>query len=435
MPPSAYEIARSIGFSGNEEDFVNAASRNQDIFSLLKDNKMDYGQTELSGQSCCGCGVCGNDKSSGELNMDHPLLKLLSQTTSPLQPVTQEALMQKGREAMQNTKQQHPSEEGFMEFLANFFGSDMAAAMSSDLKEEFGGAMPTLEQLRNHKPTQAQLPADIPKYLRDLLQLTGERGIHVVPDQRFAPEPKVFPISEEVQKAASVEAIQGYITNKLIPEFTRQLAELVGKYEGQDLLRQQRRLVSRLAKLMQYQAKPDSIVPTAIHDEYELSIYKNAVAKQIVARNIAQHDGLARVNSAIAAMNERTVSQQENTKRQAEAVRQANVDKIVDDALECLANDAPTTNVGEGINYLKGLARRSLPADASEAQVLERTGVLADRLGTLVLNKQRALSVAAQTHNHTTFQPHLGRGNAPQHAHLNGDMGMYINPLKASPIR
>jgi hypothetical protein len=454
MVPSAFEIARSIGFSGTEADFVKAASLNQNFFSLLKGNNMDNGQTDLSFSSGCACGSCTPTRNdSGKINLDHPLLKMLAETTpglnlsasaeyNPYNPpgyadravaqterrmlpaltgqnrVTEQSLLEKGKEAMSQTKSQHPSPEGFMEFLGAMLGAEGLAELNSELAAEFGLNLNS-GVARAAQPRQAN-EGIVPQYLQDILRQSAGAG-------RAVAVPQVFPISEEIKEAAKDETLQGYITNKMIPSFLVQLTELLGKYEGQERLRQQRRVIARLAKLMQYQAKPETIVPQAIHDEFELAIYKHTVAKQIVYRNIPVQTGVAQINAAIEAMNERTITQQENTKRQEEATREEKMQRIVDDALECLANDSSTTHLGDGLNYLRGLALRTAPENSTEKQISERVGVLLDRLSAIVLNKQRTASPAVQAQGVTRFQP--GMGGVTPNMQAGGDTGLYQTPI------
>lgn len=233
--------------------------------------------------------------------------------------------------------------------------------------------------------------------LKPVGKLDSELGMHYVPDQKFVPEIETAPIPENIQATAEAKTIQNYISAKMIPDFLKQLSDLLLVEDGQERLRQQRRVIERMAKLMKYQAKPETIVPTAIHDEHELAIYKHVVAKQIVSRNMTVADGVARVNNAIAAMNDRITAVEENKKQQAAEHHKANRDRIVDERLTELTRVSATTHIGETVRRLKEIATEYDPEATGIAH--ERLiGQLLDSLGKRVLAQPKpAVDYRSQT--------------------------------------
>lgn len=269
--------------------------------------------------------------------------------------------------------------------------------------------------------------------LKPVGKLDSELGMHYVPDQKFVPEIETFPIPENIQATAEAKTIQNYISAKMIPDFLKQLSDLLLVEDGQERLRQQRRVIERMAKLMKYQAKPETIVPTAIHDEHELAIYKHVVAKQIVSRNMTVADGVARVNNAIAAMNDRITAVEENKKQQAAEHHKANRDRIVDERLTELTRVSATTHIGETVRRLKEIATEYDPEATGVAH--ERLiGQLLDSLGKRVLAQPKpVVDYRSQTVAATAKDAYKEVLNSvdPKHA----DTKITMDPSNTRPLR
>lgn len=363
---------------------------------------MDYGQTELSMPQSCACGKCKSEyNASNTFNMNHPLLKMLAETTPGLNPfepasqlaaynpynspgytnrdvlqteqlmhaaltqkqsekplqrqgptalggdmvglsfpefmrttVTEQTLLNKGKEVMSASKTQHPSPEGFLEFLTGLMGAEEAQTAFNRLKEENGGNIPFSTEVQLTPKRDAldkgffglieELIGEI-----DLSDLLGKpeqpdtqmghpllANVHLVPDQKFADEVRPSAIPQEILDAGKEEVIQNYVTHVIIPDFSNAIIDLPQQFSGKDLLRQQRRLQARLNKLLRYQAKPDAIVVEAINDKYEFAIYQHYTAKLVSHRSITLQEGKLRMEAAEAALAKREADNAANQKKQ-----------------------------------------------------------------------------------------------------------------------
>ncbi|WDS62383.1 hypothetical protein [Pseudomonas phage D6] len=461
MAPSAYDIARSIGFRGTEAEFLEAAKRHPNYVSPQKGNTMDYGQTELSRQECA-CGRCTQRKDllvNGNPVLDdtHPLAKLLREQAAqlpdfrsfspsiakPLQ-VTEESLMEKGKQVMAQSQLQHPSQEGFLEFLGQMLGGQSIADLENalaNINPRGLGAPSEFSPEAQHRAIRAGQEArgELPSFLTQpefgvpgltqdevsrILSRLGARDVRLT-----TPKPVEFKLADEVILAAKDETLQNYITAKMIPAFFDQLANLMANYAGLELLRQQRRVIARLHKLMSYQTRPESIQPNAIDDVHELSIYKHYVAKLVVERKLTQNDGIARINNAINGMNSRTLAAHEN-----ERAQQAKPEPVLTPQEELeksmLELSQVTANMGipEAIQRLRGIAIKFLGETAKEAEINNLVGQLLDELSKLVLQRQRSPSPQVQAAKASVF-PTSDARRMMHHAHMQGDLGMYGHPL------
>jgi len=464
MAPSAFEIARSIGYKGTEAEFLEAVKQHPYNSSPTKGITMDYGQTELSRAQACACGRC-NQRSAGmsiqsrpasEIDQNHPLLQLLAKQAAELPqftefrpvaqaPVTEESLMEKGKKVMAQSQLQHPSEEGFREFLGMMLGALSTADLEQQLQGKGGffdrpsAFSPEAQQAaiaRGQRPeNQAErgieqilpkfltegifgVPAMSPEQVQELIARLSRGGL------RAQPQPVLETIPEEVKIAGSDETLQNFITEKLIPGHIHQLLELQANYSGQDLLRQQRRVVARMQKLMQYQTRPESIQATAINDDYELAIYKHYIAKQILASVIKVTEGIHYINSAIAGMNARILGTQENQVAQSGATAEQQRQEKLNKALDEMTAQVSKLGIGEAMQRLRGVAIEFLGEDSTEENVSRLTGELLDQLGIRVLNRQRQQNPQVRTAFDAAFSTSYARQDMHQ-SHLAGDLGLY----------
>ncbi|QBJ02585.1 hypothetical protein MZD04_gp055 [Pseudomonas phage Psa21] len=248
--------------------------------------------------------------------------------------VTEQTLLNKGKEVMSASKTQHPSPEGFLEFLTGLMGAEEAQTAFNRLKAENGGNIPFSTEVQLTPKRDAldkgffglieELIGEI-----DLSDLLGKpeqpdtqmghpllANVHLVPDQKFADEVRPSAIPQEILDAGKEEVIQNYVTHVIIPDFSNAIIDLPQQFSGKDLLRQQRRLQARLNKLLRYQAKPDAIVVEAINDKYEFAIYQHYTAKLVSYRSITLQEGKSRMEAAEAALAKREADNAVNQKKQ-----------------------------------------------------------------------------------------------------------------------
>jgi hypothetical protein len=303
MFTNAYKLACATGFKGTEQDFI-AALRH----APKKESNMDYGQTKLSSDSPrCDCSGC----------------KPANHSTAMLPPVS----ISKEEHPMQNI-----SPDNFMALVNSLLSGGQLPRSS---------VTPSLSEARQN--------------------MSGDMGMHYAPNQQFAGEPKNYEIPEKIIASGQHSTIHNFVTLKMIPAFLQKLADAINAYSGFDLIREQRKIIARLSKLMSYQARPMSIIPTAIHDEFEMSIYKHYIAQQICSTNLSVEEGTKRVIAAQDALDARREACRINEEKQAEAKREKEVRTAAQDELADVLKDMGKLSATELSLRLRGIAEQVNP--------------------------------------------------------------------------
>lgn len=202
---------------------------------------------------------------------------------------------------------------------------------------------------------------DVGAFLKALGGLTGgiaeARGLGVAgPSGLIGGVGKPVEIPEVIRKTADPETLQNYISKTMIPTLTAEIIALSDKFEGIELLRNQRRLQERLNKLMMYSTKPERIIATAIHDEHELAIYKCHIAQQVVAGGLKPMKGQEMIQSAQAGLNERKVAVEANQLRQKKEQERKEILGRLQDQLALLSEDVTKMEINTAAMYLRKLA-------------------------------------------------------------------------------
>lgn len=191
---------------------------------------------------------------------------------------------------------------------------------------------------------------DVKAFLNSLSGLTGgsaeARGLGVAKPQQFP---------DVILKTADPATLTEYVSKTMIPAFMKEITELADKFEGIELLRQQRRLQERLNKLMMYSTKPERIVGNAIHDEHELAIYKCHIAQQVVAGDLRVATGQSLINDARASMFERQKAVVANQAKQKKEEERKELLSALQQNLFLLAEDVTKMETRTAAVYLKKL--------------------------------------------------------------------------------
>ncbi|MNC03703.1 hypothetical protein D3C81_223630 [compost metagenome] len=230
--------------------------------------------------------------------------------------------------------------------------------------------------------------------------------------QEFTPKAKNFEIPPKVVMAGEPRTVQDYITRKVIPEFFNKLAEAMGSLTGKDLIREQRKLIARLHKLMTYQARPMSIIPTAIHDEHEFFIYKCWIAEQICSNILDLTKGLTMVNDAAKAMAERQEACRINDEKQASEKKERELRNSAQDELADVLKDIGSLSKDELHLRLRGIAEQFAPTPPAD------------------LLKYREQTVATPAPSAKDAYKELSNSVDPKHS----DIKISLNPGLARPI-
>lgn len=209
-------------------------------------------------------------------------------------------------------------------------------------------------------------PVTVDEITRPTANAVEDMGMYQLHPELFMSE-KNYEIPEKVVSSGQPETIQNYITLKMIPAFLQKLAEAIETHKGFDLLRVQRKLINRLNKLMGYQARPLSIVPTAIHDEYELAIYKNYIAQQICSTNLTLEKGLELVNAAADGLADRQEACRINEEKQAAAKFDKAKRTATENVLRDLVSNIGSVPADELALRLRGIAEEFAPAKPVDA--------------------------------------------------------------------
>jgi hypothetical protein len=233
-----------------------------------------------------------------------------------------------------------PGNDSFIRLLASLFGPEIFSSL---------------------QPVELDVP-------RPTMQGVEDMGMYQLHPELFMSE-KNYEIPEKVVASGQPETIQNYITLKMIPAFLQKLAEAIETHKGKgfDLLREQRKLINRLNKLMSYQARPMSIIPTAIHDEYELAIYKNYVAQQICSTNLTLDKGLDLVNAAANGLADRQEACRINEEKQAAAKFDKAKRTATEEVLRDLVSNIGSVPADELALRLRGIAEEFAPAKPVDA--------------------------------------------------------------------
>lgn len=195
---------------------------------------------------------------------------------------------------------------------------------------------------------------------RPTMQPVEDMGMYQLHPELFLSE-KNYEIPEKIVVSSKPETIQNFITLKMIPEFLQKLADVIKTHKGFDLLREQRKLIARLNKLMTYQARPMSIIPTAIHDEYELSIYKNYIAQQVCSTKLTVDKGVDLVNAAADGMVARLEACRLNEEKQLAEKKERDLRLVVKDELHDLVSSINSVPADELALRLRGIAEQFSP--------------------------------------------------------------------------
>lgn len=232
----------------------------------------------------------------------------------------------------------------------------------------------TVSKVNHSANTFVQLLTSLlgPEFLEQLkpvtMQAIDDMGMYESAKQEFTPKAKNFEIPPKVVMAGEPRTVQDYITRKVIPEFFNKLAEAMGGLTGKDLIREQRKLIARLHKLMTYQARPMSIIPTAIHDEHEFFIYKCWIAEQICSNILDLTKGLTMVNDAAKAMAERQEACRSNDEKQANEKKERELRNSAQEELADVLKDIGSLSKDELHLRLRGIAEQFAPSVPAELQ-------------------------------------------------------------------
>ena len=181
---------------------------------------------------------------------------------------------------------------------------------------------------------------------------------------RSAGETEVHPerqaqIDKLIEVAANPETLQKFVTEKMIPTFTKALAELADKYTGKDLLRQQRRISDRLQKLLVYVSAPERIVGTCIHDVHEMQIYKHYIATHVVAGTMTEAAGSQAITVAMEKLEERNAAMDVARAKDIKDKADAKFISACRGGLRRLAgDDMAWSDVATTVTYLRTIATR-----------------------------------------------------------------------------
>ncbi len=210
-------------------------------------------------------------------------------------------------------------------------------------------------------------------------------------------------INKLIEVAANPETLQKFVTEKMIPTFTKALAELGDKYSGQDLLRQQRRISDRLQKLLVYVSAPERIVGTCIHDVHELQIYKHYVATRVVSGQLSEQAGSQVIANAMEKLEERNAAMEVARAKDIKDKADAKFISACRGGLRRLVgDDMAWSDVATTVTYLRTIATR-LESTYKETPVETDMGMSYD---TIVDAPEHAGSETKRTTTGISRDPH-----------------------------
>lgn len=192
---------------------------------------------------------------------------------------------------------------------------------------------------------------DVKAFLNAMCRLTSgpaeARGLGVA---------KLQHLPEVVLKTGDPATLTEYVSKTMIPTFVKEITELGEKFEGIELLRQQRRLQERLNKLMMYSTKPERIVGKAIHDDHELAIYKCYIAQRVIAGSLQVMAGQNLINEARNGLHERKAAVAANQAKQKKEQERKELLTELQGNLFLLAEDVTKMEVRTAASYLRKMA-------------------------------------------------------------------------------
>lgn len=237
-------------------------------------------------------------------------------------------------------------------------------------------------------------------------------------------------INQMIEIAADPATLQKLVTEKIIPTFTKALAELSGTYSGQDLLRQQRRVSDRLQKLLVYVSAPERIVGTCIHDVHELQIYKHYIATHVVAGTMSEAAGSQAIADAMEKLDARNAAMDAARAKDIKAKADAELISECRGSLRRVVGDnLAWDDVATTVIYLRAVASR-LESTYKETPVETDMGMSYD---TIVGAPEQAVDVPKRSDIRISLDPRdpqpeatvsaiqeLCKGQAKNRYYLNG---------------